>query len=257
MRAGCLVLSCLVLGRANAQSNPEQVARDFFKAESESRWRDAAMMLDLKAFDRILQQSLSAGSHQVRNQTAEDLLRYDPQMPREVAEYQARKANEAYVDFNFVEREYAGVDSLPALRNLSVADAAARWLQARGPEWQRELAFRQAKKHPTPGCRAPLDSIKAGPPPQMKWPTARIIGTVAAQDSVAYVLVGLDDPATSRARRYGSDEFFTPAVLILYRVAGSWKIFPVGDMPQSTGVRPMGFVIDCGEVVPVRSTSGH
>jgi hypothetical protein len=204
-------------------------------------------MLDLKAFDRIFQQSLRIKSNQVSHTwTAEEMMRYDPQMPREVAEYHVKKMREASTDFDFITREYAGVDSVEELSKLSVAEAAARWLRARGPEWQREFAFREARKHSMPGCPAP-DSIRAGVKAKIKTPPARILGSVT-RDSVGYVLVAPAELGPDHHRARTADAYIpTPGVVTLHRRGNQWKIFPVEDMPHFTGVSgAMGFVVGCG-----------
>ncbi len=211
----------------------------------------------MQGFDRILKQSLRVRQHVVPHLlTVEELLRYDPQMPRAVAEYQVKKMNEGRADFDFLERDYARVDSTAELARLSPSEAAARWLEARSPQYQQELVFREAKKHPDPGC--PADSTRAVIP-KLKLPSARILGSAVPRDSIAYVLVGSDFPGAYQPPGDARYEFLAPpSVLILDRVGDGWKVFPLEDMPRSTGMSgAMGFVIGCGHDEVVDIKPGH
>lgn len=210
-------------------------------------------MLDLKAFERILQQSLRFKAEPVHIPTAAEMLRYDPQMPRAVAEYQAKKMAEASGGFNYLAYEYAGIDSVPDLAKLSLMEAAARWLRARGPQWKQELAFQETTRHPPPDCRFSLDSLRAAMAAKMKFPEARILGSTVSQDSIAYVLVAPgDSPGVASHGRAPYEYDMTPGVVILHRVGDSWKIYPLHDMPQSTGTHTMGFAFDCEGFAQVR-----
>jgi hypothetical protein len=117
-----------------AQASPTEVAAAFFKAVTEERWRDAARELDLAAFDRFRRERIAAERLSPRRQwvvTADDLLRRDPDMPRAVAEYQAKKIEEsARETVSWTERDFANVSGIDSLAALSAEEAAARWLQA-------------------------------------------------------------------------------------------------------------------------------
>jgi hypothetical protein len=96
-------------GLAEAQSNPptpEQVVRDFFKAEEEGRWIDAARSLDLARFEpvrrSVIQSARSVTSR--RTTTAQQLMESDPAMPLAVAEYHVKRMNETFRAFDFFTR---------------------------------------------------------------------------------------------------------------------------------------------------------
>jgi hypothetical protein len=115
-----------------ASPTPEAVVRAFIAALESQRWVDAARLVHPTALDRYLERSLSslrAVAHRP-SLTAEDFLRQDPQMPREVAEYQACRAAEGARDYPRFELERAGVASVEELERLSPEQAFARFLEA-------------------------------------------------------------------------------------------------------------------------------
>lgn len=115
-----------------AASTPEGVARAFIAALEGHRWADAARLVHPDALNRHRERSLSSlrGLTHRPTITVEDLLRHDPEMPREVAEYQVRRATEGAQDYPRMEFERAGVASVEELERLSPEEAFARYLEA-------------------------------------------------------------------------------------------------------------------------------
>ena len=231
--------------RARAQAKPEEVARAFFAAQAEGRWHDAARLLDLSTFRRILDNSLKFSNRPAVVRTADDLIRFQPDMPREVAEYQVRQLNERNGAFNPLSHDYAGVTSRDTLAKLPIDEAAARWLQARSPEWQRELAFKEATRRGRI-CDQPADSMKKAMVARERIPKAEILGTVT-RDSIAYVLVSDDHPrAMASGTTHGIEP--SPSVLQLIRVNDTWRVIPTFDMPNAAGGgRMVAYGIGCDE----------
>ena len=232
--------------QGRAQSSAEETARAFFKAENESRWRDAALLLDLKTFEWILNRSLSNRPQALSASTVEDLMRLDPKMPRVVAEYQVQRMNQLSRGYDPLSREYAHVPSRDSLAKLSVQEAAARWLQARSPEWQEELAFTEATRRGDRLCDQPVDSMRKVLRAEFRRPAARILGTTM-RDSAAYVVVTEGYQRQSALATRGIEP--SPSVLQLTMVNGDWRVVPAFDMPDATGSGgSTSFGIGCAEI---------
>jgi hypothetical protein len=231
------VIVAVGFSSATSQSpvaSPEEVARQFFKAEDEDRWLDAARLLDLKRFEAFRQRSLK-GLRMPRTswrRTAEELMRSDPEMPRAVAEYQAKQINKGFEDLDIVGSQFARVTSVDSLAALPVDEAAARWLEAQGPKWQYESALKRAPVG-LPKCSVSGDS-STSVFSQFKPPQAAILGATTGADSVSYVVVGRGFFGPRLAGPELGDGM-SPAVMTLVRVNGSWRIVPTGDMINFTG----------------------
>jgi hypothetical protein len=222
----------------------------FFKAEDESRWLDAARMLDLKSFEPIQRNAITASRQRgtFRLATAEDLMKYDPDMPRAAAEYQVKRMNELR-SRDFVLDEFARVTSVDSLASLSTEQAAARWLEGQGPEWKTELSSRDARTAPTVDCPELSDSAKrAMIIRDARMPRATILGETERSDSLRYVVVGEDYGSVHIPDRTVNGGTLSPHVIILVNVAGAWKIVPTLDIPRSNGLGGMaGVSIACGK----------
>src|SRR3954463_10606216 len=97
-----LALSVSGLRTSQAQSSsaapaPTAVADSFFHATEQARWRDAARLMDLETFGALRDQEVRSarkGSRNVYSVTPDQLMKYDPKMPRALAEYQAAQSND-------------------------------------------------------------------------------------------------------------------------------------------------------------------
>jgi hypothetical protein len=206
-----------------AQDSPRDVAAAFFQAVAEERWRDAAGVLDLRAFERYRRQQVQWMRVPAPEPTitVEELMRHDPEMPREVAEYRLKEMRRIQRDHgDLLEHLYAGVRSVDTLAALSVQDAAARWLQAKDHRWiWRRSALSAARR----GCPVPPES----PEPAVAQ-AHEITGIVAVGDTIAYVLH--EDPVFRM--KSGDIDLHGPApsVLQLRRRRGRWEILPREDV---------------------------
>lgn len=236
----CVPLAFLALSRvAEAQSpppTPEDVVRDFFKAEEEGRWVDAAHSLDLTRFEPIRRSAVHAAKSMTSRPkfTAQDIMRGEPDMPLAVAEYQAKRTNETSQSFDFLSLEFARVPSIDSLIAMPIDQAAARWLEARGSKWQNEVAFNALKRGPRSICPELPDSIVRAMRADFKLPVSTIMGATEASDSVRYVVVGL-------ARSNGGAQNpidvsypeMSPKAITMRKLDGNWRISPAPDLPSS------------------------
>jgi hypothetical protein len=218
-------------GQAAPAASPTEVGQEFFKAEADGRWLDAARLLDLRAFEAHRQDALrsSRAGKGFVGPTAEQVMREYPDMPPNVAEYVARKYAQA-ADSDALSRTFARTTSADTLAALPVDVAASRWLEARDPRWQLERSI----AHLPAGCVRPA----AGP--TMKPTPKEVLGSPITSltapggtDSLSYVL--FRDVGQSPSSRIGNG--MPPGVLTLTRVNGQWKILPLPDVGFAGGVR--------------------
>jgi hypothetical protein len=205
-----------------AQQSPRAAASRFIEAWNARQWRDAAQQLDLALFDRFRRDFIARtrrSGEEGPRMTVEELRKNNPDMPLEVAEYQVRMMEEQrrrYADPT--PYEFARVSSAGVLRNLDAAEAAARWLESRDPQWQVRMQFEQA------GCPAPDDVDQI--------PSARrtVLGELAVTDSIAYVLVQEERDESVPAWAGGD-----LTVLQLARRGERWVVVPRGDLVPEVG----------------------
>jgi hypothetical protein len=222
-----------------------QIAETFFAARRDARWLDAAHLLDLEAFESIRTQDVrNYRLQKTRKPITPDLLqKYDPSLPREVAVYQAQQSNKLSEETDLLGLAFADVPSVDSLAALPVAEAAARWLEAKDPRWR---MARTRSRRGTSSSECPLrpEAIE-----KLKLPIARIVGLAlgasnkGASNEVAYVLYrdwpwALGQSPMSPAE--GLD--FPPSILTLTRRGGKWRIFP-SETNNSYGE---SFSVDCG-----------
>jgi hypothetical protein len=211
-------------------SPPAMVADSFFRATGLERWHDAVKFLDLDAVARFRDEQVRTYRQRParRLMTADEFLRFDPEMPRAVAEYQAKQANERSADPDVIAYQFARVPSIDSLAALSVAEVAARWLEAQGMRWQMHRAFELQRKQ---GCVIPdsLEAVMFAHPA-----TVRIHGAVI-EDSTAWVLhdeprfADVEDVGVSRVRAARARPFawaFPPRLTTMRLVRGTWRVLP-------------------------------
>ncbi|MBM4188998.1 MAG: hypothetical protein FJ206_16995 [Gemmatimonadetes bacterium] len=208
---------------SSAQNTPSETASRFLEAWNARRWSQAAALLDLDQFDRFRQdfiaRSRQAGGRRP-TMTVEELRRMDPDMPREAAEYQVRRMEEEarrYADPTPF--EFARVSSASALRALSTAEAAARWLESRDPQWQVRMQFEQA------GCPPP-DDLDGVP-----LPSRRLVGVVEDRRETVYAVYQEERAADDTPAWAGGDVF----VMQLRLVRGRWTVQPRADLVPEVG----------------------
>jgi hypothetical protein len=253
------------VGQTGSNASPADIARQFFAAERDGRWLDAARLLDLKSFEPQRARSVAIARHahdaQPFHLTADQILRHDPSMPRAVAEYQVKQAANAFRDFNPLSYEYADVPTADSLAALPIDVAAARWLQAKDPRW---LMTREMKResHSFSGpCEKVYDSVlktttvldeaavasSFAPPPREVIAVAPVGSTAGSADSLSYVLFReryesrLDSTALGPMDRLEMQ--LSPKVLTLIRTSVGWRVLPALDFGGFSGVGGVSF--DC------------
>ena len=225
--------------RLLCQQKPEEVVREFFRAEDQNRWLDAARMLDLNAFERIRRTTVQGVRHMkdYPPPTVESMMRMDPKMPRAVAEYRVKEMQQQMRDFDIIAEQFARVTSVDTLAALSVEDAAARWLEAKGPEWRTELVWRHGQGLLEVNCPGLADSAaRAIYMANAKEPRAVIRGATPDTGSVSYVVIDVDYPRVTRRDSADLWEGPLPRAVTLRRVQGVWKIEPAADLPDANGM---------------------
>jgi len=254
VRVGVLV--ALQAGSGGAQERPQEVVRAFFAAEQEGRWVDAARSLDLIAFERIRKTTVEAARHrrEFAGPTVESLLRLDPDMPRAVAEYQVLQWQRQMHDYDYLAQEFAHVSSPDTLAALPVLDAAARWLEAKGPVWRTELQWRDARARPRNDCPGLSDSaIKAMQIKEAQGPRAVIRASTPDTGTVSYVVIDVEFPGVSHADTSGRAGPL-PRAIELRKSAGEWRIEPAPDLPNSNGMGGMyAYAVACEKGSPIGS----
>jgi hypothetical protein len=233
MKIGRLGLALLVIPVAAQtqakNASPTDVVRQFFKAEDDGRWLDAARLLDLNAFEAYRQTALlnASMSDGRTGPTPEQLMARDSAMPRAVAEYLAKQ----YSGMRVAEplgREFARTVSADTLRALPRDEAAARWLEARDRRWQFQWSIAQLG----PECQKPPGGSVPPEPAKVVLGPA-VMPTGSPSDTLSYVVFteGRSNPA---GRVY---QGATPGVVVLRRIGSDWRIVPLPDLGYVGGIR--------------------
>jgi hypothetical protein len=253
------------VGQTGSNASPADIARQFFAAEREARWLEAARLLDLKSFEprraRSVANARLAQHAQPFNLSVDQMLRHDPSMPRAVAEYQVKQAKESYRDFNPLTYEYADVPTADSLAALPVDVAAARWLEAKDPRWLMKREMNRQPQTFTGDCAKVYDSlIKATKVPDIgaaatmfAVPRREVIAiaavpsTAGPADSLSYVLFreryDTRGDSTARGLMDRPEMQMSPNVLTLIRTNVGWRVLPALDFGGLSG--SAGFSFDC------------
>lgn len=122
------LLLCGVAAPATAQSTaptigPDSVVRAFLRAVEEERWYDATEFIELGRFEAELASTIEFARRPRRARpplTIDDIRRHDPDMPREVAEYQLKRLQRQLADTTSPLRyQFAEVPSVDSLARLT------------------------------------------------------------------------------------------------------------------------------------------
>ena len=199
--------------------SPDSVASAFFSALAREQWLSAAHLLDLEQFRPIVSRTVALVRQYgpPRPPTIEDLMRDDPDMPREVAEYQLRKYREyaGQEDPNPLPHQFAGVTTVDALAALPLDRAAAAWLEAQDDRTRiRELFTRNRCPVPSRDSLAVLERHT-------------VLGVLIVGDGGAFAL-----HRSGGLRREQDDSLpgEPPEVLELHRRNGAWLVVPREDL---------------------------
>lgn len=173
--------------REQPVEGPEAVARAYFDALEQERWADAAGLVDpafVAAFhqDQIRVFSDRSPSALSAEQMAAQLREHDPEMPLEVAEYQARKMLEVSEDQeSFIAYRFARVESVEQLLALTPFELMARHLEAEDPRFQYRIGIERARERLPPQAAAAIEDHM----PSVGW---TILGSIVESDSLVHVV---------------------------------------------------------------------
>jgi hypothetical protein len=188
------------------------IANAFFDAVVAGRWSEASRLLDTTSLNAIRRQSAEYTRQwrSTRPLTLKQFMEMDPDMPRAVAAYRVKEANERTRALAKALSVY-GVEDPDSLLALPIEIYASRWLEIRDERWQVREAARRC------GHGIPTD-VPIGP--------YRIIASVPG-DGVAYVLY---DPGAGRSPAASTQEPRVPRVMVLRRRGSTWSIVPREDL---------------------------
>jgi hypothetical protein len=221
--APALVAVAILPNAAAAQTSPRDAVNRFVTAWNERRWVEAAEAMDVDQFDRFRQDFIARARRQPDGPmpTVEELRRRNPDLPRDVAEYQIQQMQAERRRFEDpTPFEFAHVRSVAALRGLTSVEAAARWLESRDPAYSARLQYEQA------GCPVPADLD------QMPSSTRRVIGVVTEGEGTAYAIVKEERSGDDTPEFYGGDL----TVIQLKERRGRWLVSPRGDLLPDVSV---------------------
>ncbi len=181
-------------GSPNPAEDAAQAARTLFRALVEERWEDAAGLVHPETLQEFRESHLENARHMLereRPESAEDLMRREPGMPRVVAEYQANRSAEMQRMYPppAVAEGFARVESLAELEALSPREMFARFLEAADWRYRAARQIERAGGTITPEQRAVLPRNRH-----------QVLGAVPDGEAVAYVvyrIIHLDDDADS------------------------------------------------------------
>lgn len=205
----------LVLGSAHSviaqarRDTPESVMRAYFQAVAERRWRDAAQFVDTAFTEQMRRHTIMSATERERVVTVEEHMRNDPEMPREVAEYFVRRAQQSMRAYGSeISYEFAMVDDTSTLKQLSPLEAAARYVQAQDSRYLLWRSYRM-----TPGCadRTPDDEVL-----NEFTPRREVLASVVRGDT-AWIMYRDTGGMSSEMRR-------GPEIAAMRRVQGRWLV---------------------------------
>ncbi|MDQ6926224.1 MAG: hypothetical protein M3154_08305 [Candidatus Eremiobacteraeota bacterium] len=245
------MLACCA-GRAAVAQEPASAAAvvdSFFQALSTERWADAAQQLDLHSIEAIRSakiMSVREATTGATKMTVQRSFQLDPEMPRAVAAYLAKRAIQGMREYDGLDTDFARVSSPDSLERLPLAEAAARWLEAHDERYQMRRMLRISGSRDCGYSAADLAELASS----IRAPRRRIIGAIV-DDSVAFVLyqrrsdaAGPSQSAPERAAMLDVWYVIPPSIVSLRRIAGEWRVVPIyggfdtGAFGLSCGPRP-------------------
>lgn len=114
---------------------PEAVARAFLAAMANGRWDGAAALVDPVAMEAAVDGWRRIELSPPPEVTAETLIRNDPDMPPDVAEWEAARFRRALDDSGSpLSHRFARVESVDDLRAMTSVEAMAHHIEALAPD---------------------------------------------------------------------------------------------------------------------------
>lgn len=188
------------------------IANAFFAAVVAGRWSEASRLLDTTSLSAIRRQNADYAKHwrATRPVTLKQFMETNPDVPRAVATYKVKEANERTRELGKALSVY-GVEDPDSLLALPIEAYASRWLEIHDERWQLRESARRCG-HGTPS-EIPIGAY-------------RTIASVS-RDSIAYVLY---DPGAERSPWVNAREPRAPRVMVLRRAGSTWAIVPRDDL---------------------------
>lgn len=195
---------------------PFEIVENAIAALNQRDWLAAAQFFDREDLNTWYAGFFNIAEEPQHDVTYRDIKRYQPDMPDEVAEYQAaqirRQREEAR---GTLHGQFAGLDSRPELAAVTPVEALARHFQARDPEWIFERSIKNMDPRIVP---------YAQPPEWSQWRKA--VGAMLETDDVAHVVYSV---SWRQDVRYipGEGEM---SVATLRRTSEGWQIRLRGEL---------------------------
>lgn len=232
----CGIAPSAIAQRSVPREQPDSVVRAFLRAVQEERWYDATELIELGRFEAELASTIEFARRPRRAappMSIDDMRRHDPDMPREVAEYQLKRLQRQIEDTTaHLRYQFADVPSVDSLSRLTLRQAAARRLEARDARYLLRLQLADANNGCSAEQRARLLREYAPIP-------GTILGSIV-RDDVAYVLVDAPTRAAERVPELAA--MSTPSVVRVVRWGTQWRI---RDWERWRGSNDTGFALSC------------
>jgi hypothetical protein len=211
----------LVAQQKNPPLSPAQIVDRFLEAKEGERWSEAVGYLDLRAIDVLRQAAIriAGDSSDMGPWTIERMMKFDPKMPRAVAEYHVQQMQKEAADLRRRTpwaSEFVDVSDINSLRSLNREKLGESWVKTHDPRY---IAMRNGSGCDTVALRKAI--YAAGKRMQFH----SVVGQVV-NDSVAYVLNEDSAGGSRRQPLLSEGVFIQPEVFVLRKVGGEWKIFP-------------------------------
>ena len=162
-------------------NGPLEVFQQVANAMARNAWDEVASLCDpvsLSLFKRSQVARFTA--EPTREWTAEDMMRHDPDLPREVAQYQVALMSKHQDQTNYLAAEFPGFRDAAALSKAAPATVFSVWLRGRSLEHLKEQAIALGQLPP-----AIVDAIRNEPDEERRL---HAIGAVSRDAETAYVV---------------------------------------------------------------------
>jgi hypothetical protein len=184
---------------------PVRVFNQAFDLIAAEQWLELAALCDPLSLRVFREQYLRNINTRTSAHSAEDLMKHSPDMPREVAEYYARQANQYAGAEERFRADFPTIESLSQLLALAPVELFAAWLLGSSPRVQLDLHLKDGRLPP----RA-VDRIREGLGDQSPKPV--VLGSIA--DGLDFVHVVYRSPLSERepSNALSEEEFFNETV---------------------------------------------
>ncbi len=161
--------------------DPLKLFRGAVTALEQERWGDVAELCDPLSLRAFKQSFLSQFDGALQfSWTLEELIRFSPDMPRQVAEYQLTQIQRQSDPAVRFARDFPFVRNIDELRDLEPAEVFARWLEGKSPRGQILAAVRDGSIS---------EAVAAAHGSDLgRFPPYEPVGAISDGDDVAYII---------------------------------------------------------------------